>query len=994
MSCKGKNMADPFSFLKDRAFKFGNHNRKYILAAEKFKDRLLYHLERRGESHKVHLYNPTDDLELEMDTIIEAGSDEREKLNFLGCYYGLQLLNLNIRNIDVLQLEVLSGLDSLPCYENFMRRAGEGFGRLTSAYMSRLLRIFVGDDDTEFVICSVGTKADQDDIDVGIVVSEDKIGEQFNQGLSRLNNEMLKRASRLHFHLSENVGRKRYYATVPEYIELLETKVHDFVIINEMLGANPMSGSHALFEEFRDKVTSRYYQKHGEANKHHEGFVRGIVGEVRSLLLQPVGPEKVNPKEDGLRMIKGLIAVGKTVFGIDAVNAWDILKEMERCDPERVEKYRGLYRGLTFLETFRFLFQLFEVQEEEIDLTEQHIAASLDEVARVMGYKRMGIVPAWHHLLIHYFEYVRLTRMTVESLLTDVRQQLRETSIFTGLIEDEIKKGAELLPGENPAKVFADLVEFFEGTRFWDDLLRPLNSEKRILISRFVHSFQNISRSERIRLIYRFVACSRYSMFSLVSLMMIIHRNRRLPGALALFQDFNRLFLKRLKKTPGAMKRITQVFHNYPGLIAEYLAAIDDDLAPTFMEILQIDTWDPNLAEARDRLLFFCRLNHYTSLYFKRFMKNAFSRHPGFILYLQEPEKLRQIAEGFFGEVDNLSGPTGKKQKLGEYYDLEFLRVGLQTLKGRAVSETNVDFTTFSDNYFQTLFTICHKEVTRKWGKKVPTHDLFAIYASGGYGREQAYDDDFDLFCILNSEDPEIMKFCTKIVSKMNKEIIKRGTMPHYRFADHFGTYVTRMDEMEEFLTRGGDVVMVECSQLLGSRLVVGSTRFDEEFQRRLIKPYIFDRSHEFIRSLIKEVRSRHEYYNQFEGDCLNLKECPGGLRDIETLLLLYKSLFNIRHNISEQFLLLLGEFDLATHVEVDELRKALNFLRNLRDIYRLVVAADDELYVDSLDEVARIMKFEHHIGRTRAEALLDRFRQVTQQVSQIIERLMAGVLT
>lgn len=987
-------MADPFTSLKERALKLGNHNRKYIIAAEKFKDRLQYHLEKRGDLNKVHLFRPTEDLEFEMDTIIDAGSDEREKLNFLGCYYSLQLLNLNIRNIDVLQLEVLSGLDPMPCYEAFMKRLGVQFRKLTAAYMSRLLRFFVGSDDTEFVILGVGTRADQDDIDVGIVVPEGEVGERFNQAVSRLNNEMLKRASRLHFHLSENVGRKRYYATIPEYIELLETKVHDFVIINEMLGARPILGSERLYHEFIEKVTARYFYTPGETNNHHEGFVRGIVGEIRSLLLQPAGPEIINPKDDALRMIKGLVFVGKTIFGIDAASPWETLREMEKHDPDRVSKYRGLYRALTFIETFRFLYQLYEVQEEEIDLTSDHVTASLDAVAQAMGYKKMGVVPAWHHLVIHYFEFIRLTRMTVESLLNDVRSHLRESSIFTGFIAAELAKPADLEPGENPARAFADIAEFFEGTRFWDDVLRPLGSDKGVLVSRFIQSFQNCDQRERSRLIRRYVSSARYTMFSMISLMMIIYRNRALPGAHELFDEFAHVFLKRLRNMPGAMKRIVQVFHRHPGLIDEFLAALDDDLMGPFMEIIDVETWHVSLQEARDRLLFFCRLHYFTSLYFKRFMRNAFARHPRFILFLQEPDNLRRIAEGFLGEVENLAGPASKKHKLGEYYDLEFLRVGLETLSGREVSETNADFTEFSDNYFQTLYSICRNEVEKAWGKKVPTHDLFAIYAAGGYGREQAYDDDFDLFCLLNSNDPEIKKFCTQIVAKMNKEIIKRGTMPHYRFADHFGTYVTGVDELEAFLDQGGDGVMVECSQLLGSRLVVGSTRFDEEFQQRVIRPYIFDRSHGFIRSLIKEVRSRHEYYDgEFGGNCLNLKECPGGLRDIETLLLLYKALFNIRHNISEQFLLLLGEFDLASSGEIEPLRDSLNFLRNLRDVYRLVVTADDDLHPDYLEEVARILKFEDTPSRSGAEHLLDHYRKVTAKVAGIVQELMAGVL-
>ena len=620
--------------------------------------------------------------------------------------------------------------------------------------------------------------------------------------------------------------------------------------------------------------------------------------------------------------------------------------------------------------------------------------SSLDDVARVMGYREVGIVPAWHHLVIHYFEFIRLTRMTSDSLLADVRRHLRENSIFTEMISDQLKRGSDLEPDENPARNFADTLEFFAGTRFWDDVMRPLSSKDGVLLSRFIQSFENASQRERLRLVRRYVTCSRYTMFSLLSLMMVIYRARFQEDSLPLFKEFNAMFLRRMRKTQGVIMRMTRLFHNYPGLMNEYLHAMDRKSLDEFMKLLDEETWDRDLLEARDRLLFFCRLHHGTSLYFKRFMDNVFTRNPKFILFLQEPDNLRQIAEGFFSDVDNLSGFGSKKHKLGEYYDLEFLRVGLETLDGKPVSETNEEFTNFSDNYFQTLFNICQQEVRTEWGEKVPTNDLFAIYASGGYGREQAYDDDFDLICLLNSEDPEVMKYCTRIVAKMNKEIIKRGTMPHYRFADHFGNYVTRMSELEEFLSGGRlDDVMVECSQFLGSRLVVGSMRFDEEFQRRIITPYIFERSDDYIRSIVKEVESRHEYCNTHEEMRWNLKECSGGLRDIETLLLLYKAHFNIRHNISEQFLLLVGEFDLASPAEISTLRSALNFLRNLRDVYRLIVAADDDLCVDALDEVAGTLCFEDGPEGKGAEKLVEEYLKTTKKSSEVIKRLMAGAV-
>jgi len=222
----------------------------------------------------------------------------------------------------------------------------------------------------EFVICGVGTKADQDDIDIGIIDDGSERRVEFNKAVGKLRNEMLKRASNLHMYLSEHVGSQSYSASIKEYKELLDQEIHDFVIINEMLGAAPIFGSIRLYYEFKRKITSKYFFKKEKENKHHEGYIRGLLGEIRSLILRQMKTESINPKDDGIRMIKALISVLKTIYNIDENDNWKTIEKLRKEDPKNNYSYSILEKALGFLETFRYLYQLFDVQEEEIFLTE------------------------------------------------------------------------------------------------------------------------------------------------------------------------------------------------------------------------------------------------------------------------------------------------------------------------------------------------------------------------------------------------------------------------------------------------------------------------------------------------------------------------------------------------------------------------------------------------------------------------------------------------
>ena len=414
-------MQDFIARLEERVGELGNHHRKYLRNISANIDKIIDRLETCGQIDQVHLRSAAPDLAGETAMVAGLGRSIDEKLDLLGCYYGFQFLNMNIRAVDVLALNLATSDDRYVVYKQFMRQIGNDFRSLTACHMQHTLDLLLSQDKrSEFVICGVGTRADQDDIDVGIIDDGSPGRSDLNKAVGRMQHIMLKQAVRLHFYLSEHVGSQSYSASIPEYKNLLKREIHDFVIINEMLGAAPIIGSNRLYRIFSREVTQRYYYHRQGDNRFHEGFLRGLLGEVRSLLIRKAKKNSINPKDDGLRMLKGIVFAGKSIFNIGKVNAWDILHQLEERDPEHKDIFRVLDRSLTFLEIFRFLYQLFVVQEEEIYLGGEDTSSNLQAVAKAMGYQDVGVIKAWDHLLIHYYEHVDVIKEPVETLLKDV----------------------------------------------------------------------------------------------------------------------------------------------------------------------------------------------------------------------------------------------------------------------------------------------------------------------------------------------------------------------------------------------------------------------------------------------------------------------------------------------------------------------------------------------------------------------------------------------
>ena len=982
-----------FNRLKERVSLLGNHHQKYIHTIEKHLDPMVESLENAGQIENIHLWRGSRRPRQEMDVILNVASSFDEKLTFLACYYSLQILHLNLRSIDVLMLNLTAAEDRISIYKQFMLNTGAEFRILTAAYMQTLLELFSNSSPIpEFTMLGVGSLAHQDDIDVGVIDDGSQDREALNLVIGRLRKEMFKWATELHFYLSEHVGSQFYTASIDEYKELLDNEIQDFVIINEMLSAVPILGSENLFEIFEREITNRYHYHSNRDNKFHEGYLRGILGEIRSFLFRHISEDKLNPKDDALRMISGIIFSGKTIFRIYRGNRWDVLSQLSRKDSSRRHLYQNLEKSLTFLEIFRHLFQLFIGLEEELFLDEHDVVEHMSIVATTLGYRDMGAISAWDHLLIHYHEYVELAHNTCSRLLGDVTDHIKSVSVFADKIKSAwYPEPYRSYPG-NLAVDFLKVSDFFKGTKFWDDILESLEAEDSHVLENFINDFKLLKPRYQKVLFEKYGKTVQYSILSMMSFLIILSRNKRKLDIEDLIVCFNQEFLKNLALCDNRILRVTKVFYQYPQLINTYLSTLDTPQQQQFASVLQGDLWEPEQERSRELLLNLCKLHSNTSHYFKRFFTRVVSKYPEYIKYLKDTASLAQISKGFLGSIESLDNFEDKKNQLGDYHDLEFLRVGLDALQGIPIEQIDVEFTEFSDYYMQLLFDICKQAVNEQIGGPIATRDLIAIYTAGGYAREQAFDDDYDLIIMLNEKDEDIRQYCNRIIMMMNSEIVKRGIMPHYRFADHFGHYVTLIDDLDGFFGQEDENTFIEKSQMLGARRIVGSSKFQKKFEDRIIHRHIYEKCDQYIEQMIKEMKSRHRDKRNIKDKNLNVKEGIGGLRDIEILLLIYKAKFKLTEPLNRKLLQTICELNKDHTQELCCLMKHFDFLKRLRDLYRLTVSAGNILKTEYLSQAAKIIGYKDDKSESATDKLVQDYYTCTEQVHTIVKRLIDSV--
>jgi hypothetical protein len=690
-------------------------------------------------------------------------------------------------------------------------------------------------------------------------------------------------------------------------------------------------------------------------------------------------------------MLKARLVALKTWKRIDANTSLEVLDILLKKEPVQHESYYQVFQALTFLESFRFLYQIFIVQEEEVHLDNEDVRRNLQRVANAMGYEDKSQTPATTQMLTHYFDHHKLARRGADRLLDGVTEHLRKNTIFYSITHVRSHQSGRTLLPENIPVDFIRKSRFFQGVRFWDDLLTSLDNPNQVLLKRFLADFQKLPADRREALMRTFVKWGGQSPFALISLFSIIANRQPKVVDTKFFQEFVRNFIDNLEPTLENISRLCQSLNLAPQMMNNFLSILPTGLLHQLIVMLEKPYWKPEIVALRNTLLMLCRIYFNNSYYFKRFVQRVFNTYAEYITSLNNQPKLNQLAEGLFRNIDNFDSLDEKFARLGDYYDFEFMRVGISLIDGAPFEKVNREFTHFSDNYLQMLFELCREQVASADPQREPEmHDLLAIFTAGGHARGQAFDDDYDLIVLVNSEDPEILDFCDKVLQKMNKRIIRRSIIPQFRFADRFRHFVTTFDDLRGLFEKPDEDSFIDQSQLLGARMVVGSAHFLDVFQQEIIAPYIFRRKSEFICAMQNEIRARHEY--SAAAEVPDIKEGRGGLRDFENFIFILKAQFEWPEPLNMTLYNRIAETMAEPTHQFAKLVDDYHLLKHIRDLYRLIVSHDDHLQPAQMENLIKPLSLSRGLDLQNGNDLTELIRSTMHANAERIDALSALV--
>ncbi|MBN1442317.1 MAG: hypothetical protein JXA90_06385, partial [Planctomycetes bacterium] len=606
-----------FQRIEQRAEELGNFRRKPLRALEIHGRRLIDCLEASGRFDRVHLEQLATDFGSEMDAVLEAGRDEEEKLILLGTYFGLQFLLMNIRSIDLLRSSAAGAENPLAVYREFLRKAAEDFEELIRAYLERLLELFLaGGERPEFIVCAVGTRLHQDDVDMGIIDDGSPARTRLNRAIGRMAREMMRWTSLPDFYLSEHIGEQGFTVSIDEYRERLDRRILDFVSASEILSARPIVGSRRLFRRFQRLIHDRYFHARRKPRREHEGYLRGLLGEIESLLLWPRAPERISPKDDLLRLVGGVLWAYRTVERVREADAWQAFGRLARSPARRRNLFISLERSFTFVETFRHLYQQFAAQEETIDLTDPQQQESLERVANAMGYEAVGVVGAGQQLIVHYLEHVKEGRKAVRDLVPPISDHIRKITVFADWL-GPIAPAGPIQGSQSLASEFQRRVLYFQGVKYWNDLLDALENREGGLLDAMLRELEAMDGAARDQTLLYFARWGYHTFYTMLRLLAIVREGARARGRPDLFASLDRAFLETIEGTPDEIRRFSTVFLYYPDLVYRYLSQVDDETLEYLRRRLGGQVWDIEVAANQKRLLSFCEILETSSRFFR-----------------------------------------------------------------------------------------------------------------------------------------------------------------------------------------------------------------------------------------------------------------------------------------------------------------------------------------------------------------------------------------
>jgi hypothetical protein len=214
---------------------------------------------------------------------------------------------------------------------------------------------------------------------------------------------------------------------------------------------------------------------------------------------------------------------------------------------------------------------------------------------------------------------------------------------------------------------------------------------------------------------------------------------------------------------------------------------------------------------------------------------------------------------------------------------------------------------------------------------------------------------------VVDTDDGDVISHSTKIITKMNREVLKRGVLPHYRLGEILDGFVTPVSKIEKYLDSGDDESFIDLSQLLGARMIVGSDVMKWVLKSKILDRFIFKRKFFYIYKMILEMRNRQLHMGECRTGACNIKETKGGLRDIEAVALMMKAYLHSDKPLTQNFFQSIKSKIPELASDMENISEAAYMLRTIRNLYRITIAAEDNISYEDLSLLSNIFLQSSH---------------------------------
>ncbi len=254
------------------------------------------------------------------------------------------------------------------------------------------------------------------------------------------------------------------------------------------------------------------------------------------------------------------------------------------------------------------------------------------------------------------------------------------------------------------------------------------------------------------------------------------------------------------------------------------------------------------------------------------------------------------------------------------------------------------------------------------WAEHINSDDM-ALVAVGGYGRGD----------LLPASDIDLMLLIETRKQKELKPKIERFLAFLWDMGLEVGHSVRGV---KDCITQAKADITI-ATNIMESRLISGNERLYESMCRRTGSRKIWPSKKFFAAKWAEQTRRHNKYENSKNNLEPNVKEGPGGLRDIQTIDWVAKRHFGATR-LSE-----LVSYDFLTEEEYDTLDKGRSFLWRVRYALHLISGRrEDKLLFDHQKNIARKFGYDSE-DNTAVEQFMKRYYRTVKELSWLNEILL-----